>query len=449
MENIVDKVEKGSIAEELEIEKGDMLLSINGSPVEDIIDYKFLLCDEEVVLEIKKPDGEVWELEIEKEYDEDLGITFENSIMDNAKSCCNHCVFCFVDQLPKGMRKTMYFKDDDSRLSFLQGNFVTLTNLTDKDIDRIIRYRISPINVSVHSTNPDLREKLLRNKSAGNIMIRLKKLKEAGIIMNCQIVLCPGLNDGEELKRTLNDLSALYPSIKNVAIVPVGVTKYREGLYDLETFNKESASKVIEEIHALNKSFMEKFNTPFARLSDEFYVMASKEKLAEVPSYEYYEDFAQIEDGIGMIRLFRSNIEDTLGNLNNKCQGKYLLVTGSSAYEEINNACELINEKAKAIGAANLNLSVLKIVNKFFGETITVAGLLTGRDILDAILKYKENEGINYVVIPENTLRNGEDIFLDDLTLKELEEKTALPIIVTSYTGEDLIEKINNNGKVI
>lgn len=443
MENIVDKIEIGSIGEEMGIEKGDVLLTINGSPVEDIIDYKFLLCEEEVVLEVRKKDGEIWELDIEKEYDEDLGVTFENSIMDKAKNCCNNCLFCFVDQLPKGMRKTMYFKDDDSRLSFLQGNFVTLTNLTEKDIDRIIRYRISPINVSVHSTNPELREKLLRNKSAGNIMTRLKKLKEAGIIMNCQIVLCPGLNDGEELKRTLMDLSGLYPSIQNVAVVPVGVTKYREGLYQLETFNKDSATKVIDEIHMLNSSFMEKFQTPFVRLSDEFYVLASKEKLASVPSYEYYEEFSQIEDGIGMIRLFRNNLQETLENLNPKAKGKYLLITGASAYEEINNACEMVNQKAQEIGAKDLKLTALKISNKFFGETITVAGLLTGRDILEGIQEYKQNEKIDYVVIPENTLRSGEEIFLDDLTLQELKENTALPIIVTTYTGEDLIEKIN------
>jgi putative radical SAM enzyme (TIGR03279 family) len=435
MKNTIVKVIPNSIAEELEIEIGDKLISINDTEVKDIIDYKFLMADEYIVVQIEKTNGEVWDLEIEKDYDEDLGVEFENSILDSARSCSNNCVFCFIDQLPKGMRRTLYFKDDDSRLSFLQGNFVTMTNMKEEDIDRIIRYRISPINVSVHTTNPELRVKMLNNRFAGNVYERLKKLAEAGIDINCQIVLCPGLNNGEELIRTSEDLFKLYPSIKNLAVVPVGATKFREGLFPVTLYNKETSREEILKVSKLQEKYMGKIRQPFIRLSDEFYVQAEM----DVPSTDFYGEFEQLEDGIGMIRLFRDNLHKTISNLRQNTVGSFTLITGASAYCEIKAA-------ADRIIAANpkINVNVIKIINKLFGETITVAGLLTGKDIISQL---DSNDTGDYIIISRNMLRSGEDIFLDDITVEAMETALNRKIIIADYSGEDLIEKINEFSK--
>jgi putative radical SAM enzyme (TIGR03279 family) len=435
MKNTIVKVIPNSIAEELEIEIGDKLISINDTEIKDIIDYKFLMADEYIVVQIEKTNGEVWDLEIEKDYDEDLGVEFENSILDSARSCSNNCVFCFIDQLPKGMRRTLYFKDDDSRLSFLQGNFVTMTNMKEEDIDRIIRYRISPINVSVHTTNPELRVKMLNNRFAGNVYERLKKLAEAGIDINCQIVLCPGLNNGEELIRTSEDLFKLYPSIKNLAVVPVGATKFREGLFPVTLYNKETSREEILKVSKLQEKYMGKIGQPFIRLSDEFYVQAEM----DVPSTDFYGEFEQLEDGIGMIRLFRDNLDKTISNLRQNTVGSFTLITGASAYYEIKAA-------ADRIIAANpkINVNVIKIINKLFGETITVAGLLTGKDIISQL---DSNDTGDYVIISRNMLRSGEDIFLDDITVEAMETALNRKIIIADYSGEDLIEKINEFSK--
>lgn len=435
MKNTIVKVIPGSIAEELGIEVGDKLININDTVVKDIIDYKFLMADEDIVVEIEKADGEVWDLEIEKEYDEDLGVEFENSILDQARSCSNKCVFCFIDQLPQGMRKTLYFKDDDSRLSFLQGNFVTMTNMKDEDIDRIIRYRISPINVSVHTTNPELRVKMLNNRFAGSIYERLKKLSEAGIDINCQIVLCPGLNNGEELVRTSEDLYKLYPSIRNLAVVPVGATRFREGLFPVTLYIRESSRQEIENVSKLQQKYMKEIGTPFIRLSDEFYILAEM----EVPESEFYGEFEQLEDGIGMIRLFRENIDKTIKDLSKNSAGSFTMFTGISAYKELQAA-------ASKIMAANskININVVKIINRFFGETITVAGLLTGKDIIEQLKEHNIGE---YVIISRNMLRSGEDIFLDDITVEAMEKALDRKIIIADYSGEDLIEKINEFSK--
>jgi putative radical SAM enzyme (TIGR03279 family) len=435
MKNTIVKVIPGSIAEELGIEVGDKLISISDTAVKDIIDYKFLMADEYIVVEIEKPDGEIWDLEIEKEYDEDLGVEFENSILDQARSCSNNCVFCFIDQLPQGMRKTLYFKDDDSRLSFLQGNFVTMTNMKDEDIDRIIRYRISPINVSVHTTNPELRVKMLNNRFAGSIYERLKKLSEAGIDINCQIVLCPGLNNGEELVRTSEDLYKLYPSIRNLAVVPVGATRFREGLFPVTLYERESSRQEIENVSKLQQKYMKEIGTPFIRLSDEFYILAEM----DVPESEFYGEFEQLEDGIGMIRLFRENIDKTIKDLNKNSAGSFTMFTGISAHKELESA-------ASKIMAANskININVVKIINRFFGETITVAGLLTGKDIIEQL---KEHNIGDYVIVSRNMLRSGEDIFLDDITVEAMQKALDRIIIIADYSGEDLIEKINEFSK--
>ena len=292
MKNEIKEITPGSIAEEVELEPGDRLLSINGNEVIDIIDYKYLVTDEELVIEVEKPDGEIWEIEIEKEYDEDLGIIFREGILDKPMKCHNKCIFCFIDQLPNGMRNTLYFKDDDSRLSFLQGNFLTLTNMKSEDIDRIIKYKISPINVSVHTTNPELRVQMLNNRFAGNIYEILKKLSAGGITINTQVVCCPGINDGKELTRTIEDLYALYPNVNSVAVVPIGVTKHRQNLPHLKTFDKETSFKQIEDVEKLQEKYMKEIGEPFVRLSDEFYIVAEK----KLPFADHYAGFKQIED---------------------------------------------------------------------------------------------------------------------------------------------------------
>ncbi len=441
MKSRIAEVLPGGIGEELGFEKGDILLSINGTKVEDILDYRFLLADEYVEVEILKPNKEVWEFEIEKEYGEDLGVEFEEAILDKAKSCTNKCIFCFIDQLPKGMRKTLYFKDDDSRLSFLQGNFVTLTNMKDEDIDRIIKYRISPINVSVHTTNPELRKKILNNRFAGNVYERLQKLAAAGITVNAQIVVMPGINNGDELVRTVEDLYKLRPSIENVAAVPIGITKFREGLADLEIYNKETAKEELDRIKVLQEKYMKEIGSPFVRLSDEFYVMADE----EVPNEEFYNGYEQIEDGVGMIRLLRETMAvDIKNKLTKSGKGKFTLITGTSAFKELDQVCTDIREANN-----NIDIKCKVILNDFFGQTITVAGLLTGQDV---IAQLKDNIDSEYLIMADNMFRKGYEpgditqrIMLDDLTAKDIEERLGVKVIVCSYTGEDLIDLINEH----
>ncbi|WP_312337488.1 DUF512 domain-containing protein [Anaerospora hongkongensis] len=433
MNNKIAKIIEESIAEELEIEVGDKLISINGTEIKDIIDYKFLMADDYIEVEIEKQDGEIWTFEVEKDYQEDLGIEFENAIMDEARSCHNNCLFCFIDQLPEGMRNTLYFKDDDSRLSFLQGNFVTLTNMNNEDLDRIIRYRISPINISVHTTNAELRKKMLNNRFAGDIYDKLKKLAKAGITMNCQIVLCPGYNNGEELVKTVSDLYKLYPAIENVAAVPVGVTKFRKNLNEITLYDAQSAKAEIEQISQFQQKALKKIGSPFVRLADEFYVMAG----GEVPSTDFYGDFEQIEDGIGMIRFFRDSISKNLKKLNKKAKGSFTLITGVSAYDEIEWAANAITEKNDKI-----TINIQRIVNDFFGPTITAGGLLTGQDIKKQV---QADNVFDYIIMPKNMFKSGESIMLDDVTIDELENYFNKKILLCEYTGEDLIQLINEH----
>lgn len=439
MKSIITSIAPGSIAEEVGIEKNDALISINGKKVNDIIDYKFLSDDEELVLEIEKADsGEIWEVEIEKDYGEELGIEFGGGLIDKAKRCSNKCIFCFIDQLPKGMRQSLYFKDDDSRLSFLQGNFVTLTNMKEEDIDRIINYHISPINVSVHTTNPELRVKMLNNRFAGNILERLKRLADAGIQLNAQIVSIPNINNGEELIKTINDLYELAPQVNSVAVVPIGITKYRENLAHVTTYTKEESRNEIERVEELQKKFIEETGTPFVRLSDEFYLVAEK----EIPDADFYENYHQIEDGIGMIRCFRDAVDDTLQDLDKEASGSFSVATGVLAYPELLEA----SKKIKEINP-NIRLDVYEIVNNYFGNSITVAGLLTGTDIVDQL---KGRINTKYLIMSNNMFRKGyeladstEQIMLDDMKIKDIEEALDVKVIVVDYTGEDLIQKIN------
>jgi putative radical SAM enzyme (TIGR03279 family) len=428
----------GSIAEEIGIEKGDKLVTINGAGVLDIIEYKYLITDEYLELEIRKPDGEIWEFELEKEYDEDLGIVFDG-IIDNPKSCHNKCIFCFIDQMPKGMRETLYFKDDDTRLSFLMGNFITLTNMKKEELNKIIRYRISPINVSVHTTNPELRKEMLSNKNAVKIMEYLKLLTDNDIEVKAQIVLCPGVNDGAELERTLRDLAEMYPSLSTTAVVPLGLTKYREGLYDLKEISKEKAAEIIIQVEGLQKEFLNKLDTRFGFLSDEFYLIADK----PLPAYDTYEDFKQLDNGVGLITLFRDEIKNSLKQIKKKkyntMNKKLHIVTGSYAYPIMQEAVDGIKEKV-----SELDIQVTAIVNDFFGHSVKVSGLVTGQDIIAQMKEKIQPDAENFLLIPDSMLRRGEEIFLDDMTMTDIEKQLSVEMFACEQDGSDLIEKILN-----
>ncbi|MBF4691627.1 DUF512 domain-containing protein [Fusibacter ferrireducens] len=434
--NKIKKVLPGSIAEELEIESGDILLSINNKKVVDIIDLMYLTNDEFIVVEIQKKDGEIWDLEIDKEFDEDLGIEFENPIIDDATRCSNNCVFCFIDQLPKNMRSTLYFKDDDSRLSFLQGNFVTLTNLNEDKFNRIIDYRISPINVSVHTTNPELRVKMLGNRFAGNIMERLEKLTSNGIVVNAQIVLCPGYNDGDELSRTLDDLITLGSNLQSVAIVPIGLTKHREGLIQMEGFNQSTSKQVIDRVHAFQERALEKIGTRFAFLADEFYLLSG----VPFPPYEAYEDFIQHEDGVGMIRKLDYEVREILGSNRYQMESdrKVLIVTGVAAHPYLESLAQAIMAEVP-----KLEIEVMKIENDFFGERITVAGLVTGTDIKKQVLNA---ENCDAILLPVSMFRANEDVMLDDCSISDLEAHYHKPVVKVGETGIEFVESILYGG---
>lgn len=431
--NIIEEVAEGSIAEELEIMPGDILLSINEIKVKDIIDYKFLISDEYVMVEILKADGEIWDLEIEKEFDEDLGIIFTNPLIDKAKSCQNKCVFCFIDQLPPNMRETLYFKDDDSRLSLLQGNFITLTNMNEDEINRIIQYRISPINISVHTTNPELRVKMLKNKNAGNVYDILKRFHEVRLEVNCQIVLVPGINDGEELKRTLDDLHKLYPTVESVAVVPIGITKYREKLEKVYPYNKILAEELLDELAIMQNNFLEKLGTRFVFPSDEFFAVSKR----ELPSLEEYEGFPQLENGVGLMKSFEYEIEEELNKTHtDKIINKNLIIaTGTLAYDFMVRISKKIMNKYKGI-----NLQVISIENVFFGNTITVSGLITANDLITRL----ENINADAIIIPQSMLRGKNDnVFLDNLTIEQVSKTLKTDILISPVDGKKFVDIIS------
>ena len=372
--HIIKDVLPGSIAEELEISAGDKLLAINDQEIEDVFDYHFLANEEYLTVLIEKPDGEQWELEIEKEYEEDLGIEFEQGLMDEYRSCRNKCIFCFIDQMPKDMRETLYFKDDDSRLSFLQGNYVTLTNMSDHDIDRIVRYHLEPINVSFQTTNPELRCKMLHNRFAGEALKKVDRLYEGGITMNGQIVLCKGINDGEELERSIRDLMKYAPQLQSVSVVPVGLSKYRDGLYPLLPFTKEDAKEVLHIIHKWQKKAYEEFGIHFIHGGDEWYILAEE----ELPEEERYDGYLQLENGVGMLRLLMNEFEEGYESLNGDERDREVsIATGFLAYPYIQRMADRIMEKYP-----KSKLHVYGIRNDFFGELITVSGLITGQDLI-------------------------------------------------------------------
>ena len=445
-EHVIKEVKEGSIAEELEIEAGDVLLTINGEEIEDIFDYRFMIQDEYLEVLIRKPDGEEWELEIDKDEEEDLGLEFENALMSEYRSCCNKCIFCFIDQMPPGMRETLYFKDDDSRLSFLQGNYITLTNMKDKDIERIIRMHLAPINISVQTTNPELRCKMLNNRFAGEKLKYLQRLYDGKIEMNGQIVCCKGVNDGAELKRSIEDLAKFLPFMRSVSVVPAGITKFRDGLYPLETFTKEEAEEIIDAIEAYQKQYYEEFGLHFIHASDEWYILAER----PLPEEERYDGYIQLENGVGMLRLLMDEFEAALENLlksetyialKDSLDRTLTIATGKLAYPTILRFAKQVEEVFPSV-----KITVIPIRNDFFGETITVSGLITGQDLI-AQLKEKQNAGEDLgdtLLLPSNLLRSGEQVFLDDVTVSQVEAALGMRVITVEPGGRDFIEAIIN-----
>ncbi|MCR5282218.1 MAG: DUF512 domain-containing protein [Lachnospiraceae bacterium] len=504
-EHLIKTVIPGSIAEEMEIEPGDILVSIGGQKIRDVFDYRFYVKDEYLEVLIRKPDGEEWELEIEKDEDEDLGLEFENDLMSEYKSCSNKCIFCFIDQMPPGMRETLYFKDDDSRLSFLPGNYITLTNMTDEDVDRIIYMQLAPINISVHTTDPELRCKMLHNRFAGEKLRFIDRLYEGHVEMNGQVVLCKGYNDGENLDRTIRDLTKYLPFMHSVSVVPAGITKYREGLCPLEMFTKEEAGRVIDQIESYQQGLFEKWGLHFIHASDEWYILAER----DFPEEDRYDGYLQLENGVGMMRLLITEFEEELarriasgdglqkeaGNAadislpadedadltnqdrnaadaaydhqintearagqektdpkendrrkdanseENRGTGKRIvsLVTGKLPYPTIRGFAEKIEKSFP-----RLTVKVHCIRNDFFGETITVTGLITGGDLIKQLAEKKESgEDLGEVLlIPSNMLRSGEEVFLDDVTISDVEERLGIQVGVIGSEGADLLRSI-------
>lgn len=432
-EHKIIEVEEGSIAQELEIESGDTLLWINEEPIQDVFDYRYLVADETIDVCIRKANGEEWILEIDKEYGEDLGLVFETSLMDELIRCRNKCKFCFIDQLPPNMRETVYFKDDDWRMSFLNGNYITLTNMSEKDIERLIKYRLSPLNISIHATDEKVRVDLLGNRFAGKILSQIKRLVDAGIQINGQIVLCKGLNDGQVLDQTVKDLSQFIPDILSLTVVPVGISRFREGLAELEGFDKEAASEVVEVVEKWQKYYLEKMGTRFIFAADEFYVTGEKPLL----TYEEYENFPVLDNGVGMLTKFKHELITGLEEIVPDPTSVFecSLVTGCITEEFIKECVALTKEKFP-----NLTIHVYPVVNHFFGENITVTGLLTGADIISTL---KQSVPLGKVLLlAENMLKNGEPILLDDYTVEQIAKELQIPIEIVPNEGCEWVQKI-------
>ena len=430
MSVIIKDVEKKSPAYKAGIKSGDTLLTLNGNTIMDVLDYRFYQSDEKLTAEIINSKGKIKKLKIKKDEFQELGLLFDTYLMDQKHSCKNKCIFCFIDQLPKGLRESLYFKDDDSRLSFLFGNYITLTNITEHEIERIIKMHISPINISVHTTNPELRVKMMTNKNAGKALDVIKRFNDAGIKMNSQLVLCPGYNDGAELERTLNDLLNLE-NMECIAAVPVGLTKYRDGLAKLEPFNKENASSVLDIIDKYAEKSLEKYASRRIYGSDEFYLLAER----EIPSAEFYGDFLQLENGVGLWALLKSEAYSAIKEVGEKSVDRHIsIATGVSAYPLIRDIADKCEQKCKG-----LKCDVYAIKNNFFGEKITVSGLITATDIYEQL---KDTDLGETLYIPSSMLRDGGDMFLDSITLDELSDKLNVKIKPIDNEGYLLVDAI-------
>ena len=431
MEHIISSVAPGSIAQEMGIEPGDRLLEVNGKSPEDVFDYRYLMNEEEILVLIRKVNGEEWELEIEKEYEDDLGIEFENGLMDDYRSCRNKCIFCFIDQLPKGMRSTLYFKDDDSRLSFLQGNYLTLTNMSEHDIDRIIQYKLSPINISFQTMNPELRCKMLHNRFAGEIFDKVKRLKDAGIIMNGQIVLCRGVNDGAELERSIRELTAYMPQLESVSVVPVGLTRYRDGLYPLEPFTKEDACEVLDLIHGWQEKLYKEWGNHFIHAGDEWYILAER----PIPEEKTYDGYLQLENGVGMVRLLDEEVAQTLAGMTGDDRKIHrTITTGELAAPFLRKHVESVRKKYP-----NVDIQVFAIKNEFFGGKITVAGLITGTDLISQL---KGKDLGDRLLLTNHMLKSGEPVFLDDVTVDDVQNALQIKVSIVESSGADFVSSL-------
>lgn len=420
----VVRVEPDSIAGELGLGPGDRVVAINGQPVRDLIDYRFLECDEDLAMEVEKTGGEKWLLEVEKDYDQRLGLDFGQGGFGRTIRCSNKCVFCFVDQMPQHMRSTLYVKDDDFRHSFWSGNFITLTNVGDQELQRIAGQRLSPLYISVHATNPGLRERLLGNPRAGLIMEQLRYLAASGIEMHTQVVLCPGLNDGKELARTVEDLAGLWPEVSSLAVVPVGLTRFRQRCYPLRPFHPEEARRTVRWIDQRQEEFIRKFNYPFVFASDEFYLLAGK----DFPPAERYADFPQTENGVGLTRLFLDRWAEARERLPRELPGRRVtLATGTLGQGVLGPVVARLND------VRGLQVSIKSIKNHFFGEQVTVAGLITGGDLMAQI---SPEEAGDLVVLPAVMLKKDEAVFLDDVTLTDLAAALNTPVAVAEGPGQ-------------
>lgn len=425
---VISEVIKGSIAENKRISAGDILLTVNGKEINDVLDYRFYINDSRLTLSLKTPQGKSRVIVIRKDEFEDIGLEFETYLMDKQRRCKNKCIFCFIDQLPEGLRDSLYFKDDDSRLSFLFGNYITLTNLDDSEVQRIIDMHISPVNISVHTMNPALRVEMMKNPNAGKVLGYLRRFADAGIALNTQLVLCPGINDGKELEFSLRELFALYPSVQSIAAVPVGLSDHREGLYPLEAYTAETAAEVIDTIDRLNGEFMNEHGTVIAYAADEFYLKAGR----AMPDEDYYNGFPQLENGVGMWALLRSEFLGALSELDITSKERAVsVVTGKAAFPLIRELADAAMAKIKG-----LNVNVIEAENKLFGSRITVSGLLCGADIYDAV---KDSELGEELLIPPNTLKNNSEMFLDDMTVTELSQKLGVKVTANGSGGDELL----------
>ena len=427
---VVKYVEPNSIADDCNLQPGDIIVSIDGKPIRDILDFKYLTSSDYYVAEIQKTDGTCEEIEIYNDDYEQFGVQFENQLIDKPMLCRNKCIFCFMDQLPPNVRSTMHFKDDDVRLSFLSGNYVTLTNLDDEYIDRLCSLKVSPINISVHVTDPEKRCMMLNNRFAGKLLDIMKKFANSGIYMNTQIVLCKGVNDGEYLDKTIMDLGALFPYVRSVSVVPVGISKHREGLYPLEGFDKDDCKKVITQVEKHRQMFIDHFDTGLVYLSDEFYITAG----IDIPEYEYYEDFPQIENGVGLMAVLEKEMQiemDFADEWKDINPAPKSIATSYIAYDYIVKYVDMVKQKNP-----NLNVNVYKIQNNFFGDKITVTGLICGSDIIEQL---KDKELGEYLLLSTSMFRDDCDIFLDDTTKEQVEQALGVKIIINDNSGADFV----------
>ena len=421
-------VDKGSIGEKKGFQPGDTLVSINGNKIKDVLDYRFYLAEKKLRIEVEKAGGKKKNITVRKDESEDIGLQFETYLMDRKHTCKNKCIFCFVDQLPEGMRDSLYFKDDDDRLSFLFGNYVTLTNLDDDEVARLIKMHISPINISVHTMNPELRVKMMKNPHSGECLRYIKNFADAGLTINSQLVLCPGINDGDELVYSLEKLFEYYPAMGSIACVPVGLTCHRDGLCPLEPYNEKTAAEVIDTVDRMNEEFKAKHGVKIAYASDEFYIIAGR----EMPSSDYYDGFPQLDNGVGMWTLLKDEFTEALDNYDiTHLDRKATIATGTAAYPLISELAQLAESKIDG-----LKLNVIPVENKLFGKSVTVSGLISGGDIYDAVKDIDIGEEL---IIPPNCLRNEGDMFIDSMTTQELSEKLGVRIRQNKNGGDSLL----------